>query len=1020
MIRILLVDDQNSVRQGLQALLESKPDLEVVGTAEDGKSALEKVKNLRPDLVLIDIEMPGMNGVTATQKICQLFPTTKVIILTSHEDAKYLARALQAGAKGYLLKHALAENLEQAIRTIFRGYSQVESKILEKLIAATSTSKSVTPGQNESTLAQNSNALAKKTSSRLEKDDNGEKVLANNLTTISNNQPGSEKEILLVKSQESSNINNSVIKKVSEKPSVLEKSQPKKRAFGETKKCSVMGSLVTIVFLMMGITWIRFFNRHSPQPTSASTSVPIQTSLIETVSGLGRIETQEKAISRSAPTSLEKAKVKQVIVQQGDRVKKGQVIAILDDFQRRQAAIEEEKTQVRVARARLERVQTGAKQGTVVARQTAIANVKAELAGEIQTQQATIAKLAAQLDNARTELQRHQQLDDEGAISGSALDSKRLTLTTAQEYNFVEPKHQLGAAEPQIAASGLLDSERVSVGQAANLSSAAPPPGEHSGETVKADFLSQAEPTGQKDPTREGQERLIAKVQTSNNTNWAVKVNSVDSERASVGQAANLSSAAPPPGEHSGEPVKADFPPQAEPTGEKDSIGEGREQQTLKLRLSDAVNLALQNNRTIKNAYLQRIIDRQDLVVAEDEFVPNFTPALSANQSGEGLEGFSASSTAGIKLPTGGQLEISSTGLGLSVGRNGLDYGVSFTQPLLRGFGIGVNVAPIEIARLQEAVNIFEFKSTLSNTVTDAIEAYRRLFQAQEQLKIEQLALENAKKRSEIVQAFIDAGRLARIELVQSKTDIANREVSLLEARNQLVQARLDLVAILDIDRNLKPVAVAIQKTVELPPLDLDELRQLAFNNNSEYLQALARVEVAKLGIVLAKNERLWGVDLRVSYRSNTRNVEDSTTGLRAGLFLNREFGNLRLEQSVERSEVNLQQTKNNLQEARESLEIELDNRVGDVLDNFEQIESTKRARELSERQLENEREKLRLGVSGVRLLDLLNFESDLVQAKNREIEAVINYLNALTRLEQTAGITLDKWNIKIEGADVR
>ena len=476
MIRILLVDDQNIVRQGLQALLEPKPDLEVVGTAEDGKSALEKVKNLRPDLVLIDIEMPGMNGLTATQKICQLFPLTKVIVLTSHEDAKYVARALKAGAKGYLLKHALAEDLEKAIWSVFRGYSQVESKLLEKLIAGTSPSKSVTPGQNESTLTQNDRSVAK-TPSRLEKDADREKLLANHLTSISNSnknqlenanknknglpsqvgentaldaessraqptqtkvksifQPaGSEKEVILVASREPSNVNKSALKKLSEKLSGPQKSQPKKQAFWVSPKWWIIGSLVTIVFLTMGITWIRFVNRPSPQLTSTSTAVPMQPPAIETVSGLGRIEPQGKAISLSAPTSLEAVRVEQLLVQEGDRVKKGQIIAILDGRQRQLAAIEEAKTQVEVARARLERVKAGAKQGAVLARQAAIANVKAELAGEIQIQQATIAKLAAELDNARTEFQRHQQLYDEGAISASALDSKRLTLTSAQE-----------------------------------------------------------------------------------------------------------------------------------------------------------------------------------------------------------------------------------------------------------------------------------------------------------------------------------------------------------------------------------------------------------------------------------------------------------------------------------------------------------------------------------------------------------------------------------------------------------
>ncbi|MGL6342284.1 MAG: response regulator, partial [Waterburya sp.] len=105
MIRILLVDDQNIVRQGIQALLEPRPKLKIVGTAQDGNSAIEQVDTLMPDIVLMDLEMPGISGITAIQKICQQFPKTKVLVLSSHENQEYVIQALQAGASGYLLKN---------------------------------------------------------------------------------------------------------------------------------------------------------------------------------------------------------------------------------------------------------------------------------------------------------------------------------------------------------------------------------------------------------------------------------------------------------------------------------------------------------------------------------------------------------------------------------------------------------------------------------------------------------------------------------------------------------------------------------------------------------------------------------------------------------------------------------------------------------------------------------------------------------------------------------------------------
>ncbi|MEO0924535.1 MAG: response regulator [Cyanobacteria bacterium J06643_13] len=470
MIRILIVDDQNIVRQGLQALLNPKPDLKVIGTADNGKSALEQVKNLQPDLVLIDIEMPGMDGVTATQKICQLFPATKVIVLTSHEDLKYVAKALQAGAKGYLLKQTLADDLEKAIWSVCHGYSQVESQLLEKIIAD-STLSSVTSEQNKTTLARDNLSLAK-TSSELAKDAESEKLLANNVTSIFNHNKYSnnskknqasladrrEKSTLVVEantriqqtetkkksninkylsnantSQKSSNTNNLVGKKTNKQPSTTPESQLSKRALGKFKTWSIVGAIITIALLTMGIIWIRWFDRRNSQPASVPTPVPVAVPAIKTVLGLGRIEPEGKAIALSPPTSLEAAKVEQLLVKEGDRIKQGDIVAILDGRQRQLAAVEEAKTQVEIAQARLEQVKAGAKQGAVLSKQAAIANLQEDLAGEIQTQQATIAKLTAELNNAQTEFQRHQQLYEQGAISASELDNKSLVLDTASE-----------------------------------------------------------------------------------------------------------------------------------------------------------------------------------------------------------------------------------------------------------------------------------------------------------------------------------------------------------------------------------------------------------------------------------------------------------------------------------------------------------------------------------------------------------------------------------------------------------
>lgn len=139
MIRIVIVDDQKLIRQGLKALLELDSDLQVVGSANDGQSAIEQVEALKPDIVLIDIRMPGMDGVTATRIIAERFPDTKAIVLSGYDDEEYLADALRSGAKGYLLKDTPAEDLVNAIRSVYLGYSQIGPGLLEKITGRIST-----------------------------------------------------------------------------------------------------------------------------------------------------------------------------------------------------------------------------------------------------------------------------------------------------------------------------------------------------------------------------------------------------------------------------------------------------------------------------------------------------------------------------------------------------------------------------------------------------------------------------------------------------------------------------------------------------------------------------------------------------------------------------------------------------------------------------------------------------------------------------------------------------------------
>ncbi len=125
-IRILIADDHALVRSGLRALLSAHSDLEVVGEAEDGTVVEESCRRLAPDVVLLDLTMPGLGGIAVIGDARRAAPRTKVLVLTMHEDEAYARQAARAGAAGYVLKKALATELVKAIRTVYRGSRYVD------------------------------------------------------------------------------------------------------------------------------------------------------------------------------------------------------------------------------------------------------------------------------------------------------------------------------------------------------------------------------------------------------------------------------------------------------------------------------------------------------------------------------------------------------------------------------------------------------------------------------------------------------------------------------------------------------------------------------------------------------------------------------------------------------------------------------------------------------------------------------------------------------------------------------
>ena len=133
-IRVLVVDDQTVVREGLVAILATYPDIEVVGQAAEGNQALEIIKQAKPNVVLLDLQMPGLDGLATIPKIREMAPTVRIMVVTSFADSDRVYQAIKAGALGYILKDATREQLVLAVRDVAQGRASLQPSIAVKLI----------------------------------------------------------------------------------------------------------------------------------------------------------------------------------------------------------------------------------------------------------------------------------------------------------------------------------------------------------------------------------------------------------------------------------------------------------------------------------------------------------------------------------------------------------------------------------------------------------------------------------------------------------------------------------------------------------------------------------------------------------------------------------------------------------------------------------------------------------------------------------------------------------------------
>ena len=133
-IKILIADDQYLIQEGIKTILREETEMKIVGTASNGIEAIALAQKLQPNVMLLDLEMPQLNGIEVASHISQVLPKIKIIMLSSHKEQEYIAQALEAGASSYLLKDSFIEDLKQAIYSLSRGYSYMEARLLNQAL----------------------------------------------------------------------------------------------------------------------------------------------------------------------------------------------------------------------------------------------------------------------------------------------------------------------------------------------------------------------------------------------------------------------------------------------------------------------------------------------------------------------------------------------------------------------------------------------------------------------------------------------------------------------------------------------------------------------------------------------------------------------------------------------------------------------------------------------------------------------------------------------------------------------
>ena len=394
MTRILLVDDLTLICEILQTRLEAENDFQVVGSANSGHKAIQQVEKLQPDIVLMDIEMPGMDGLSATKIIKERFPQTKIIVLTGNSDADFLAKSLKAGAQGYLVKTNKVEDIANTIRFVERGNHQIEPTLLKEIVAKLPASENIdieAPVPNKSTIEQKliHNGILE------------DKTIAPEIKDLS--APVTDYSALNGRSLLSPLVNKSL------------KAKPvRSKLVWGTATVLILGSLVLLSGRLRPSVLLGSSNA-SDEPansqakstyTANQNALPVETVSVTNVDSYqeSRFYTGTIVPRRTSEMEFEHpGKIIRIAVREGDRVAAGTPMAYLDS---RELEATENELQARRSQAvaKLEEMQAGPRSQTIAA-------AKAQVRDSRQ-----------QLELASLKSNRRKALYAEGAISREQLD----------------------------------------------------------------------------------------------------------------------------------------------------------------------------------------------------------------------------------------------------------------------------------------------------------------------------------------------------------------------------------------------------------------------------------------------------------------------------------------------------------------------------------------------------------------------------------------------------------------------